>query len=356
MRIGDRHIGPGHSAYVIAEIGVNHDGDPDRALSLVDAAARAGADAVKFQYFKADRLMSKASRLASYQRDAGESDPVEMLARLELDLDAMAAVIDRAHARNIHAIVSLFSVELVAEAARLPWDAMKSASPDIINRPLLNAMLASNRPLIISTGAADETEIRRARAWVARDIDRVAFLHCVSSYPTRPEDANVAMCRGVAHLVRPCIVGYSDHTTLLDTAQTARRYAAFIFEKHFTDDTRRKGPDHAASLDPDAFARYARIARDEETVPAAREIHGQIRKAVLPCEQDVRAVSRQSLVTTRTLQPGQRIIESDITIKRPGTGIEPWHLQDVIGRSMSRSAEADTPLTWEDLQSLEAAA
>ncbi|MEZ6163705.1 MAG: N-acetylneuraminate synthase family protein [Phycisphaerales bacterium] len=137
MNIGNRQIGLDHPPYIIAEIGVNHDGQVDRALSLTDAAADAGADAVKLQFFRTDLLMSKAAKLAAYQKNAGETDPIEMLRRLELSLSDLARVVDRAHQLGIHAIVTVFSTQLV-EVAR--WDAYKTASPDIVNRPLLEAV------------------------------------------------------------------------------------------------------------------------------------------------------------------------------------------------------------------------
>ena len=166
MLIGSRTIDPHRSPYVIAEIGVNHDGRVDRALELVDAAADAGADAVKIQVFTAAGLMGADATLAEYQADAGESDPVAMLARLELAPDDIAAIAHRTHERGMHAIATVFCTDLVGIAAALPFDAFKSASPDIIHRPLLQAMWNTGRPLIISTGAATIAEIDRAVRWL----------------------------------------------------------------------------------------------------------------------------------------------------------------------------------------------
>jgi sialic acid synthase SpsE len=176
MRIGTNEVG--ESVSIIAEIGVNHDGSVERALDLVESAARAGADAVKMQLFETDRLLSAAARLAAYQKSSGESDPMAMLRRLELGTDQMAPIVERAHALGLDAIVSIFSVELVAEADRLPWDAFKSASPDIINRPLLVAMAATGRPMIVSTGTATANEVRRAVRWLESANDRLALLQC----------------------------------------------------------------------------------------------------------------------------------------------------------------------------------
>ncbi|GAB5497301.1 MAG: N-acetylneuraminate synthase [Phycisphaerales bacterium] len=342
MRIVDKEIGPGHPPYVIAEIGVNHDGEVSRALELTDAAADAGADAVKLQLFETDRLMSKATKLAAYQKNAGETDPLEMLRRLELSIDEMAQVVDRAHERGIHAIVTVFSVELVEIAERLPWDAYKSASPDIINKPLLEAMAATGKPLIVSTGASELDEVTRAADWLACIRDRLAFLQCVSSYPA-PEAA-LGGIGAISHATG-LPTGYSDHTPDIDTASIAMHAGACVFEKHLTYDRTAAGPDHAASLEPFAMAGY--IATAKAGVCIEPPTRGD--KSVLDCERDVREVSRQSLVTAQELCTGDAVTREMLTIKRPGTGLAPFRLDEIIGRRVARDVEADVPLCEEDL-------
>ncbi len=370
VRIGSREIGPGEPPYVIAEIGVNHDGEVARALELTDATADAGADAVKLQYFETDRLMSKAAKLAAYQKAAGETDPIEMLRRLELTLDEMALVVDRAHERGVHAIVTVFSVELVKPAAELAWDAFKSASPDVVNRPLLEALAAEGKPLIVSTGASTLDEVMRARGWLDAISDRLAFLHCVSSYPTQLDDASINAMIPMHQLIDSTI-GYSDHTSDLDIGALAVRAGASILEKHFTYSRNAHGPDHSASLEPSSFNKYCQFARKSTPSsiwpsggypgaghrqtgdPRLREADprlGEPMKRVLDCERDVREVSRQSLVTMRDLTPGDTITRDDLTIKRPGTGIEPWRIDEIIGRTVSREVKADVPLTDDDLE------
>jgi N-acetylneuraminate synthase/N,N'-diacetyllegionaminate synthase len=348
MIIGTRNIGHSEPPYIIAEIGVNHDGDPARAIALTRLAASAGADAVKFQLFEADRLMSRAAKLAAYQKAAGETDPIAMLRRLELPLRDLAACVREAHALGIHAIVSVFSVELVAPSRDLAWDAYKSASPDIINEPLLSAMANTGKPLIVSTGASTPEEITRAAKWLAPHAGRIAFLQCVSAYPTPPHLAALEGIAGVkAAAGEP--VGYSDHTQGIETGALAVQAGACILEKHFTDSCSRAGPDHRASLEPEAFARYAALARQAAQGP--RVAHAPGRKAVLEIEQDVRHASRQSLVATRDLAAGHALAASDLTIKRPGTGIPPFELSRTIGQRLARAVAADVPLTREDLQS-----
>ncbi|MFT3686887.1 MAG: N-acetylneuraminate synthase family protein [Phycisphaerales bacterium] len=378
MKIGTgqsaRTVGFGASPYVIAEIGVNHDGAVDRAVQLVDAAADAGADAVKLQLFKAEMLMSRASRLAVYQEGAGETDPLAMLRRLELPEHGFAAVIERCRVRGVHAIVTVFSVELVEVAERLSkphggWDAYKTASPDIIHRPLLDALQHTGRSLIVSTGAATLDEVQRTVEWLApaHNAGKLAVLQCVSSYPTPREKAALG---GIAAIqqVFGGPVGYSDHTADRFTGASAVAMGACILEKHLTYDTKAQGPDHAASLDPAEFAVYVAAAHNDwsraeshidydafsaevRTATDRRllSIDHPIGKALLPIEQDVRNVSRQSIVAARSIVAGETITRDMLTFKRPGTGIEPFRLAEVVGRRASTNIAADTPLTPSEL-------
>lgn len=377
MRIGTRQVGGGAGVYVIAELGVNHDGDAARAIELVDAAAHAGADAVKFQLFRADMLMSAASELATYQRAAGERDPRDMLRRLELPIEAMARAAQRAHDHGLHAIVTPFSVELVPVAEAMGvWDAYKTASPDVVHRPLLDALAATGMPMIVSTGAAELAEVSRAAAWLAEATlaGRVAMLQCVSCYPTADADAAI---RGMDAIrtVFAGPVGYSDHTRGVDTGGVAASLGAEVLEKHLTLSRSLPGPDHAASLEPDEFRAYATLARDESAMRAwmndehaedgslcarrgrRRELAvredprwGPPTKVILACEGDVRRVSRQSIVLTRSLRAGERIGRGDITFKRPGLGLEPWRVDEVVGRRTRRDIDADRPIALEDIE------
>ena len=344
LTIAHRTIGPGHPVYVIAEIGVNHDGDVGRACQLVSLAAAAGADAVKFQFFEADRLMSRASKLAAYQRASGESDPLAMLRRLELSLGALARCIEAARRVGVHAIVSIFSIEHVKPAVELPWDALKTASPDIVNRPLLEAMAATGKPLLMSTGAATMPEIERAMDWLTDAPGPRGLLQCVSSYPTPWDEAEFAGIPAVASLGLP--TGYSDHTPAIEAGAEAVRWGACMLEKHFTYDTTARGPDHAASLTPEGLTDYIRRARAQ---PPA-DVPGKALKRVLEREFDVRTVSRQSLTSAGPLRAGARVERSDLTVKRPGTGLSPALMDRVIGSVLKRDVDADTPLTPEDVE------
>ena len=350
MRIGGREIGAGRPVYVIAEVGVNHDGDIERALMLTDLAAEAGADAVKFQYFKTDLLLSRSAELAAYQEEAGETDPLAMLRRLELSLAEMDRVVERAHERGLAAIVTVFSVDLVAEARTLAWDAFKTASPDIVHRPLLEALAADGRPMVVSTGASTMAEVVRGARWLGHCRDRLAMLQCVSCYPA-PEAALDGI--GAIADATGLPTGYSDHTEAVETGGAAVEAGACVLERHITDDRSRPGPDHAASLDGRQFAEYVRLGRSalraddrSKTGPIGVLTRGRVggtlgTKVVLPCERDVRRVSRQSIVARRRIEAGEVIRLEDLAFKRPGVGMEPWRVGEVVGRMAIAAMDAD---------------
>jgi len=345
MQIGDRQIGLDHPPYIIAEIGVNHDGELSRALELTDAAADVGADAVKLQFFETDRLMSKAAKLAAYQKNAGETDPIEMLRRLELNIDEMAQVVDRAHKRGIHAVVTVFSTELVEVAETLAWDAYKTASPDIVNRPLLEALMATGKPMIVSTGASTLDEVIRAVGWLDGARDRLAVLQCVSCYPA--PDSAMDGIKAIQNAIG-LPTGYSDHTTSTLTGREASNHGAVMIEKHLTYDPNAQGPDHRASLSPELMRQYivAIDGRSEERT----KIQNGAGKQVLDCECDVREVARQSVVSMREIAPGETITSEMLTIKRPGTGILAYEIDTVVGRIATRAIEQDVPMMEEDLE------
>lgn len=344
LRVGDRIVAPGRPPFLIAEIGVNHDGSPERAIELVRAAATAGADAVKFQWFEASLLVGDPSATADYQRAAGVTDQRSMLAALQLDRADLTRVIDAAHESNLAALVTVFSTELVEEARTLEWDAWKTASPDLVHRPLLEALAADGRPMFVSTGAADLAEVRRAQAWLRESS--LAFLHCVSAYPTPEHGAELGGIRALADATgRPC--GYSDHTAEETTGGLAVAAGACILEKHLTWSTTAPGPDHATSVDPSGLARYVDLVR------RAHRAMGSGAKSVSDRERDVRAVARQSIRAGRALEAGHRIQAGDLVVKRPGDGIEPWRLGELVGRRLLRSIDPDQAIreadvTWED--------
>ncbi|MEM6313824.1 MAG: N-acetylneuraminate synthase family protein [Planctomycetota bacterium] len=336
MRIGARDIGPGEPTLVIAEIGVNHDGDVGKALRLVDAAAEAGTDAVKLQLFRADRLAGDAP-LAAYQ--TGNGGQRELLRSLELSDAEVERVVGAVHDAGLLPIATPFSPEDVDTVRRLGLPAVKIASPDCVNTLLLQRCATLGVPMLISTGAATLAEIDATLDELA-DAS-VALLHCVSSYPT-PDAA--AELRWMSDLAGRCaVVGYSDHTQNAATGALAVAAGASVIEKHLTYDRSADGPDHAASFAPKQFAEYVRRVREAEVLMG----HGT--KSVQACEEDVRRVSRQSLALRHGIAAGRVIGESDLTTRRPGTGIPPSALREIVGRRVGRDLPAGTLLTWDSL-------
>ena len=341
LRIGDRRVAADESPYVIAEIGVNHDGSVERAIELVQAASNAGADAVKMQWFEARRLVGEPGSVAAYQQRAGVGDQMEMLAGLELSRDEMAMVVDAAQRSGIAPVVTVFSTDLVECARDLDWDAWKTASPDLVHRPLLEALAVDGRPMLVSTGASDLDEVIRTDGWL-KGSD-VGFLHCVSAYPTPEESAELGAIGTLATATtRPC--GYSDHTAETTTGGLAVAAGACILEKHLTWSRNARGPDHRASLEPDGLRAYVDFVR------RAHAAIGQGGKSVGDIERDVRQVARQSVRAAVDLAEGVVLSHSDLVVKRPGDGIEPWRLSEIVGRRLRRSVAADRAIQLEDLE------
>lgn len=340
--IAGRAIERGGAPYVIAELGVNHDGSLERAVELVDAAAAAGADAVKTQLFDPRRLLSAEAELAGYQR-AAASDARAMLEALQLGAEAMLEVRDRARAAGLGFIVTPFSIESLGDLERLAPDAVKIASPDCVNAPLIEAMGRLDAPMLISTGAATVDEwlpivgaLRAGRPTVV--------MRCVSAYPT-PTDHAALGGIGAMLSVGPWPVGYSDHTSSAMTGALAVAHGAAVVEKHLTYDTRATGPDHAASFDPPAFADYTAKVRQAAAAGLGADLG-----AIASIEADVRRVSRQSVCATADLPAGHVVRRGDLTCKRPGTAIPAARLDTVVGRRLARAVAADRLIRESDLE------
>ncbi len=335
--IGQREIGTRHPAFVIAEIGVNHDGSVERAIELVGHAKTAGADAVKLQIFRADALMHGSSRFAEYQQDRCEANtPADMLRRYELSASDVETVVREIRSHGMAAVATPFSLADVETIESLGLDAIKIASPDLVNTPLVRRAAKSGKPLLISTGAATREEVESTIARLRRTGMPFGMLHCVSSYPTDDRDTNLCWIGELAAF--DVVVGYSDHSTDLLAGALAVAAGAAVIEKHLTYDKAALGPDHSASADPTDFATYVRAIRRAEL------LRGRPGKRVLSCEQDVRTVSRQSLVARVDIPAGALIDESDLIVQRPGTGILAGEIDDVVGRHAEAYIPAGTLL------------
>jgi N,N'-diacetyllegionaminate synthase len=343
MKIDGRIIGSGQRTLVIAEIGVNHDGSVERAIELVHHAADAGVDAVKLQIFQADTLVHPTTSFAEYQRDrVNEDDPTAMLRKYELSRDELRQVVDAIRELNLTPLATPFSPGDVAMIEELDLPAIKIASPDLVNHLLLARAAGSQRPMIVSTGAATIEEVGQAVQWLREWQAEFVLMHCVSSYPTPAYQAHLCWIEELAQFGIP--VGYSDHTTELLAGAMAVSAGACVVEKHLTYDCRAEGPDHSASANPTEFAEYVRLIRSAEA------LRGSNGKRVLEIERDVRTVSRQSLVLARDVRDGQVICISDLTVQRPGTGIAPAAVEAALGKTAKGSLRKGTLLQWDMLK------
>jgi N-acetylneuraminate synthase len=328
---------------VIAEAGVNHDGDVRRALALVDAAADAGADAVKFQTFEASAVVTSRAPQAAYQRRlAPARSQLEMIRRLELSHDAHRRLMAQATRRGLVFLSTPFDVRSADFLFALGVPAFKIPSGEVTNTPFLRHIARFRRPIILSTGMSTLAEVAAA----VRSIGRVArvplaLLHCVSCYPASPGDVNLRAIDTLAKRFR-VPVGYSDHTLGIEAALAAAARGASIVEKHLTLDRRLPGPDHAASLEPDEFAAMIQGIRKVERMLGSGE------KKPAAAELPIARVARRSLVTAVAIPRGSRISASMLTAKRPGTGLPPTAERDVVGRRARRALPADHLLRRSD--------
>lgn len=327
--------------FIIAEAGVNHNGSVAAARQLVAAAAEAGADAVKFQTFSAARLATRHAPKAPYQRREGEDESqLEMLARLELPADAHRELADYAAQRGIRFLSSAFGEEDVDLLDELDVCAIKFGSGELTNLPLLRHAAETGRPLIVSTGAAWLHEVAvSVDALRQAHCGALALLHCVSSYPAEPADANLRALDTLRNAFG-VEVGFSDHTLGMEASLAAVARGARLIERHFTLSRAQPGPDHAASLEP------AELRQFVESIRRVEAALGDGIKRPLASEESVRQVARRSLVAAEDLPAGTVLAPKHLVCKRPGTGICPTRLDDVLGLRLARPLHADEILTW----------
>jgi N,N'-diacetyllegionaminate synthase len=340
--------------FVIAEAGVNHNGSVDLALQLVDAARDAGADAVKFQTFRAEDVVTPQAATADYQRaNTGATSQFDMIRKLELDEAQHARVAQHCRDRGIEFCSTPFSEDAVAMLVRLGVRRIKLPSGEITNKRLLECAADTGLPLLMSSGMATLAEVQRAIEWIAArwrlggfqppGPDTLSLLHCTSAYPAPAESLNLLAISTMAQATG-LPVGYSDHSLGSEAALAAVALGATVIEKHITLDKSLPGPDHRASADPQEFAAVVRGIR---TVQA---MMGDGVKQPQAIEQNTRDVARRSVVVLRQLPRGHRLSEADLGLLRPGTGIAPEQWNEVVGRPLAEDVAAYTTLNWSMLE------
>jgi N,N'-diacetyllegionaminate synthase len=338
--IGDRRIG--ESVFIIAEAGVNHNGSLKRAMRMVDEAALARADAVKFQAFVTDRLVSSEAPKAEYQsKSVVGRTQLNMLKPLELGPQDFAAIAERSRKRGIIMLSSAFDEESADVLEKLGVPAYKIGSGDLTNIPLLEHIAKKGKPVLLSTGMATLEEIQEALSAIsAQGNNQIVILHCVSSYPSQPQDSNLRVMQVLRERFK-VPVGFSDHSKGVEVALAAAALGAVVIEKHFTLSRRLPGPDQRTSLEPSEFRKLVQGVRVVE------QALGKPVKEPTPEELKMRLVARRSLVASVSIQKGQVLSRQMVAIKRPGTGIPPKEIGKMIGKRATRNIRRDQVLRWE---------
>ncbi|PMS15868.1 N-acetylneuraminate synthase [Trinickia dabaoshanensis] len=328
---------------VIAEAGVNHNGSIDLAYQLIDAAAAAGVDYVKFQTFRAEALATRAAPKAAYQQattGSGESQ-LAMLKRLELPLEAFADLAAYCAKCGVAFMSTPFDLEAANFLDGIGMAAFKVSSGDLTNTPFLRALGAKGKPVILSSGMATLGEVEQAvqtleSAGLA--ISDITLLHCTTEYPAPAEEVNLRAMQTLRAAFPGATIGYSDHTQGIEIPIAATALGAQVIEKHFTLDRTMEGPDHKASLEPGELAAMVRAIR---RVSAAL---GDGRKRPTPSELPNRAVARKSIVAARPIAKGETLSADNLAVRRPGNGLSPTRWDEIIGTTATRDYAQDEPL------------
>ena len=332
--------------FIIAEAGVNHNGSLDLACQLIDVAKDAGADAVKFQTFKAGNVVSKLADKAEYQKKTTGSDKsqLEMIKKLEISFDNFIKLKKYCDKKGIMFLSTPFDHQSIDFLYDL-IDIYKIPSGEIINYPYLKHIAAKNKPIIMSTGMASLGEVEEAINTI-RSVNskaEISLLHCTTNYPTPYEEVNLKAMQTLADAFK-LPVGYSDHTLGIEVPIAAVAMGAKLIEKHFTLDKKLPGPDHKASLEPHELKAMVKAIRNIE-----KSLGDGIKKPN-KSEIEIIKVARRSLIATRDIKAGEIIKESDVAIKRPGTGILPKFKEIVIGMRIINDIKQDEPFRWENFK------
>lgn len=331
--------------FIIAEAGVNHNGDIDIAKQLIDAAYDAGADAVKFQTFKADNLVTKNAPKANYQKETtGSGSQFGMLKNLELSLGNHVLLKNYCEYKGIMFISTPFDFESVDLLEKVDVPIYKLSSGDLTNIPLLQYAAKCNKPMIISTGMGNLGEVEMAvEAVKACENDKIILLHCTSNYPTAYEDVNLNAMITMKNAFK-LTVGYSDHTLGIEIPIAAVAMGAKVIEKHFTLDKNMEGPDHRASLNPQELKIMVKSIRNIE------KAFGDGIKRCSVNEENTKMVTRKSIVAARDIKDGESISYNNIAFKRPENGLSPAYVKNIIGKKAIYPIKKDEIITFQNIK------
>lgn len=328
-----------HKTFIIAEAGVNHNGSIDLAKQMIDVALEAGADAVKFQTFKSENLVSKNAPKADYQKvSTGSSESqFEMIKRLELDENAHKILFAYCREKSIQFLSSPFDLDSIDLLNKLGMEIFKVPSGEITNLPYLRKIGGLNKKVIMSTGMADLKEVEDALDVLKNsgtELKNITVLHCNTEYPTPIENANLQAMLTISQTFGVSS-GYSDHTLGIEVAIAAVALGANVIEKHFTLDKNMEGPDHKASLEPDELKAMVHAIRNIENA-----LGNGIKKAS-PSELKNKPIVRKSIVAACDIQKGEIFTKKNIIVKRPGTGISPMRWDEIVGKTSTKDYHED---------------
>lgn len=346
IQISNKELKPEGPVFIIAEAGVNHNGELSLAKKLIEAARDSGVDAVKFQLFSADKLVTKTARQAAYQSEnLGKTESqYEMLKRLELPEADFVELKAYAESFGMIFMATPFDESAIDYLFELGVKAFKVGSGDLTNIPYLIHMAKKDLPMIVSTGMATMDEVYAAKtAILSTGNDALIFLHCTSNYPTPYQDANLRAMHTLANATGS-LPGYSDHTEGIWVPATAVAMGAIVIEKHFTLDKNMEGPDHKASLEPGELAAMVKQIRQTEI------ILGKADKEPTASELEVAKVARKSIIAAQDILAGSIITAEMLAIKRPGTGIPPGEFSSLLGKKARRDIPFETLLNRDMIQ------
>ncbi len=346
IKIADRVVGEGEPCFIIAEAGVNHNSDINLAKKLIEVAKDAGADAVKFQTFTAENMVTRKADKAEYQKSTtgAEESQYEMLKKLELSEEDFKDLFAYAADKGITFLSSPFDKGSVDLLETLGVTAFKIASGEITNFPLLSYIARKKKPLILSTGMCTIDEIEEALEVLRSErAEEVILLHCVTSYPAKIEDMNLRVMETLRNVFK-LPVGLSDHTLGVTIPIAAVALGACVIEKHFTLDKNLRGPDHRASLEPDELRQMVVAIRDVE-----KALGDGVKKPTKQEEENQRVVGR-SIVAKVDIPEGTIITEEMLDVKRPGIGIEPGHIEEIIGATAKVDIKRNDVITWSKIE------
>lgn len=331
--------------FIIAEAGVNHNGNIEIAKKLIDIACDAKVDAVKFQTFKAENLVTKNAEKANYQKEnTGDGSQFEMLKKLELSYEEHLILKQYCESKEIMFISTPFDFESVDLLEKLQIPLYKISSGDLTNIPFLTYIAKLNKPMIISTGMASLGEVEKAVEVINRcGNNRIRLLHCTSNYPTVYEDVNLNAMVTLRNAFK-LPVGYSDHTESIEIPIAAVAMGAEIIEKHFTLDKNMEGPDHKASLSPEEL---------KNMVSSIRNIEKAFGNGIKVCnknEENTKKVARKSIVASKNIKNGETISYENIAFKRPGYGISPLFIDEIIGKNAVCDINVDEFITFSNVK------